>query len=276
MRPILFEHGDFVIPTFYLMMVVASIVGTYIVYYFCKKEGLSRVVALDVGMIGTITGIIGARIFHIVIEYPWYYLEHPTYTWQIWRGGLVWYGGMIVATFSIIGYLRWRKQPILPYLDILAISICAVLFFGRVGCFSVGCCYGQPTHLPWALIFPPYSEAGRQFPGIPLHPTQLYEMTSMVGLFLIGVYVENRKKFYGQTAWIILILYAIARGVIEIFRGDSDRGIFTGGLSTSQIIGILNIGVGIVLYVYCRNRFPVTPHRPESPVPQASGAPLQP
>ena len=170
---------------------------------------------------------------------------------------------MIVATFSIIGYLHYRKQPLLPYLDSLAIAICAVLFFGRVGCFSVGCCYGQPAHLPWALIFPHYSEAGRQFPGIPLHPTQLYEMGSMVTLFLIGVWVETHKKFYGQTTWTILILYAIVRGIIEIFRGDSDRGVFTGGLSTSQIIGLINIVVGIFLYRYCRRRFPLPPpHTP--------------
>ena len=259
MFPILFEKGAIVVPTFYAMMAIASIAGTYVIYYFAKKEGLSRVIALDLGMIGTVTGIIGARIFHIVIEYPWYYLEHPSYTWQIWRGGLVWYGGMITAAFCIIAYLRYRNQPFLPYLDILAIGICVVLFFGRIGCFSVGCCYGQPTHLHWALVFPSYSEAGRQFPGIPLHPTQLYEMASMVVLFAIAVTIENRKTFYGQTVATILVLYAVARGVIEIFRGDADRGIFFLGLSTSQLIGVFNIGVGIALYLYCRTRYRITP-----------------
>lgn len=272
MFPIVFSRGDFFIPTFYLMMVIASLGGTYVIYYFAAKEGLSRVVALDIGMIGTVTGIIGSRIFHIVIEYPWYYIEHPSYVWQIWRGGLVWYGGMIMAALSVLAYLRLKKLPVVPYLDITALAICIALFFGRIGCFSVGCCYGKPTHLPWGIIFPPSSEAGRQYPGLPVHPTQLYEMTSVALLFVIGVWIERRKTFHGQTMAIIIALYAILRGIVEIFRGDADRGIFF-GLSTSQLIGLVNLTAAVMIYRYCRKRYPIV-QRSEIPgLPNAFSSP---
>lgn len=238
------------------MMFIASIVGTATVFYLAQKRNLSRVAVIDIGWIGTLTGIIGARIFHIVIEYPWYYLENPTHVWQIWRGGLVWYGGVLVATGSIIAYLRYRKLPLLPYLDVTAVAIAAVLFFGRLGCFSVGCCYGKSTHLPWGLVFPPTTEAGRQFPGIPLHPTQVYEMASMVMLFAISFWVERHKRFYGQTTSLYLMLYAVSRSTIEIFRGDADRGLFY-GISTSQILSIVAFLIGAVFYAASRKRYPV-------------------
>lgn len=254
MFPIAFQIGTFIVPTFYLMMVFASIGGTGTAYYFAKRAGLSRVAVIDLGIIGTTTGIIGARIFHIIIEYPWYYWENPSYTWQIWRGGLVWYGGMLFATISLIAYLRWKKLPILPYLDVIAVGCAVVLFFGRIGCFSVGCCYGIPTHGPLGIVFPATSEAGRHFPGIPLHPTQLYELTSMVIIWLVCMRIETHKRFHGETTWSFVILYAVFRSVIELFRGDADRGIFL-GISTSQLISIATFATGLSLYLYCRKRY---------------------
>ena len=257
MLPFLFKIGDFELPTFYTMMLIASLVGTTITYRLAKRAQLSPLAAIDISIIGTLMGIFGARIFHIVIEHPGYYLENPTHVWQIWRGGLVWYGGVIIGSASVVAYLKRKKLPILPYIDVLTPALAVVLFFGRVGCFSVGCCFGQPTHLPWGIIFPSYTEAGRQFPALPLHPTQIYEAVATLAIAYAMFRVELKKRFYGQTTAFYLIIYALVRSAIEILRADADRGIFF-GVSTSQIISALAIGLGIFLYRHCKTRYPVS------------------
>jgi len=47
-----------------------------------------------------------------------------------------------------------------------------------------------------------------------------------------------------------LITYAAGRGVLELFRGDLDRGfVIEGVLSNSQFISLLIISVAIYFYV---------------------------
>ncbi len=253
MFPILFKIGDVSIPSFYAMMLLASIVTTLFLIYYAKRAGLSPAIAVDIGIIGTLTGIAGARIFHILVEYPWYYWENPSHIWQLWRGGLVWYGGPMLAAPAIVAYLKFRKQALLPYFDCLAAALPIVLVFGRIGCFSVGCCYGQPTYVPWGMVFPPTSEAGRQFPGLPLHPTQLYELAFTILMSGAMFWVERHKRFLGESVALYLLFYPVGRTVIEIFRGDADRGLF-GGISTSQIVSGIAFSLGLFLYRYYKRR----------------------
>jgi len=66
-------------------------------------------------------------------------------------------------------------------------------------------------------------------------------------IFLILYFViRPRRRHFGDVfAW-MLILYAIARSLCEIFR-DDDRGVFFGFISTSQIISIPLFAGGIFL-----------------------------
>jgi phosphatidylglycerol:prolipoprotein diacylglycerol transferase len=85
--------------------------------------------------------------------------------------------------------------------------------------------------------------------ALPVHPTQLYESVACFLIFVILYYVTRpRRRAYGQVFASMLILYAIARSVVEIWR-DDDRGVFFGGhLSTSQLISIPLFIAGVVLH----------------------------
>ncbi|MGB9628203.1 MAG: prolipoprotein diacylglyceryl transferase family protein, partial [Thermodesulfobacteriota bacterium] len=74
-------------------------------------------------------------------------------------------------------------------------SIALGLFFGRLGCFSAGCCYGRKTSLPWAVVFKdPNSLAPL---NVSLHPVQLYEAGMGLGLFFLLIWWERRKGLEG-------------------------------------------------------------------------------
>lgn len=67
---------------------------------------------------------------------------------EIWQGGLVWYGGLILGFICSFIFVLWRRLPIGKMMDIGAPAIMLGLAFGRIGCFLNGCCWGKYTHSP--------------------------------------------------------------------------------------------------------------------------------
>lgn len=112
--------------------------------------------------------------------------------------------------------------------------------------------YGRPTSVPWAVTFtdPDAARVGGAPLGVPLHPVQLYESVVCLILFLFLAWLARRKRFDGEVILAYAISYAIARFLIEYFRGDADRGFVLGGLfSTSQFIAVLLFLASSVLLV---------------------------
>lgn len=241
------------------MVMVASLVTTFYVYYQAKKKGLSQIAVLDIAMIATLSGVIGARLFHIFVEAPEYYLEHPSYVFHFWRGGFVGYGAFIGVLLGTLGYLKIKKLPVLQYCDLVALGCPLIIFFVRIGCVGAGCCYGKETDFFFHLIFQnPSSDAGKDFPGVALHATQIYDMMNAIITFIVIHIVDKRKKFQGQVMITFFMTYAFMRFFIEFLRGDEDRGIFFNGLlSASQITGIVIWIVGILAYVYLKKKTPL-------------------
>ena len=94
-----------------------------------------------------------------------------------------------------------------------------------------------------------------------VHPTQIYESAASLAVAAICLlYVQPRKKYDGQVFVAFLALYAVARFLLEILRRD-DRGGGL-GLSTSQLISVLMIGIAIVVH-----RLRSRPSHPTSPPP---------
>jgi phosphatidylglycerol:prolipoprotein diacylglycerol transferase len=195
---------------------------------------------------------------------------------EVWRGGLTFYGGLIVATIFGLSFARRHRMSMGKVADLCAPWIASGLALTRLGCFLNGCCYGKITSVPWAVRFPAGSpswqaqhEAGLIADGaaaLPVHPTQIYLSLLNLATFLLLIFaVKPRKKFDGQVfAW-LLILKGIFRSLVEIWR-DDDRGVFFGFLSTSQIISLPLVAFGVFLLV----RGGRAAARPSSPVPLAS------
>lgn len=256
MYPFIFHSGDVYVPTFFFMVMIASLATTFYCYRLAPKKGLSQIAVLDISLTATIAGIIGARLLHIFTEAPSYYWEHPTYVFHFWQGGFVGYGAFIGVALGTIGYLRLKKLPILSYCDLIALGCPLIIFFVRVGCLGAGCCYGKPTDFFLNLTFTnPASDAGADFPGVSLHATQIYDMLNAIVTFAVVHVVDKRKKFHGQVMLVFFMLYALLRFFIEFIRGDEDRGVYFGGaVSTSQITGIIIIIVCLFIYYHLNKR----------------------
>jgi phosphatidylglycerol:prolipoprotein diacylglycerol transferase len=159
---------------------------------------------------------------------------------KFWNGGLAYYGGFLLAVPVGLWMARRAKLGLWRIADLTAPFIAFGLFFGRIGCFLNGCCYGRPSTLPWAVDFPQIRGHGT------VHPTQLYESLGALAVFALLYFgVRPRKRAHGQVfAW-LLVLYGALRFGLEFFR-DDDRGALF-GLSTSQWIGIPLVAWGVHL-----------------------------
>ena len=177
-------------------------------------------------------------------------MQNPVEIVKVWEGGLVFFGGLIASTAYGIYFFVKHKLPAWKMIDILTPGLVVAHAFGRLGCLGAGCCYGRPTDLPWGIKL--HSElVDASMRGIPLHPTQLYESTSLFILFAGLMYVFKHKKFDGQVGLTYFMLYPIIRSIVEIYRGDSIRGfIIDDVLSTSQFISIFVFLGALAVLVY--------------------------
>lgn len=251
MFPILFHYGEFVIPTFFTLVMIGALVASFYMYFFAAKHGYSQVVALDIGIVGAIAGILGGRLFHIFFEELEFYIEDWTHAFEFWRGGFVSYGAFIGGTLAVIVYLKLRKLSVAKYADLVGVALPLVVFFVRIGCLGAGCCYGKPTDFFLHLTFHnPTVPAGEHYLGLPLHPTQIYSIAYSIFLFWFLNWRYPRRRFNGEIALLFFMIYPLLRFLNEFLRGDADRGVYFGGwLSTAQITGFFVFAVSLILYI---------------------------
>src|SRR4030043_817819 len=196
MHPILFRFGPLTIHTYGLLVAVGFLIGLGFAVRQARKEGTPADKIIDLGFYILLSAIIGSRLGFNLINAS-HYIKNPLDIFKIWEGGLVFYGGVLLAVPTAIWYVKKNGLGIWSTADVFAPSIAIGHALGRLGGFFAGCCYGKTAQsLPWAGTFTnPESLAPI---GIPLHPTQLYESAGEFINFLILIALRKNKAFKGQ------------------------------------------------------------------------------
>ena len=135
------------------MTVIGFITGYFLVRRLIRNISSDPGVITNVVLYCLIAGVVGARAFYVIHHISQFRGNLPA-VFATWRGGLEFYGSVILAVPVIVFYLWHHKQPIRRYLDILAIGLMLGLAFGRIGCFLNGCGFGKPTQAPCTIRFP--------------------------------------------------------------------------------------------------------------------------
>ena len=250
MHPILFKIGPITIYTYGVLIATAFFLGLALAARQARVEGEDPQKIMDLSFYILISAIAGSRLLYIVVEYK-EYISNPLRIFKVWEGGLVFYGGFIMAMAVVIIYVKKNEMSLWKVGDILAPSVAIGQGVGRLGCFFAGCCYGRETDVPWAVIFKNPNTLAPM--DVHLHPTQLYDSANGFIIFAILLILRKFKKFDGQLFWTYTLLYAVGRFIVEIFRGD-ERGFVTASLSTSQFIAIPLFAVSIVMLIKLKRR----------------------
>ena len=236
MHPHLFSLGLLSIKMYGLLVAVGFLLGTSWASWQAKKRDIPPELVMDIALISMVCGVLGARLFYVALNWQ-YFANQPLEIIMIHRGGLVLYGGLIMAIAGDLIYLKWQNAPIWEIADIAGPTACLGQAAGRLGCFFNGCCYGLPTGSFFGVNFPPGSAAFYQYPGVAITPIQLVATLINLGLFAFLWWRLTKRHFQGQIFSLYGILYSVYRFGIEFARGDVERG-FYGTLSTSQWISI--------------------------------------
>lgn len=236
MHPVLIRIGPLTIHTYGVLVAAGFLLGLALAVKQAKREGVPPERILDIGFYVLLSAIIGSRLLFVAIN-AGHYAEHPLDIIKIWEGGLVFYGGLILAVPVAIAYMRKHRLDAGTVTDIFAPSLAIGHAAGRLGCFSAGCCHGKPADVAWAVTF--FDPESIAVTGIPLHPTQLYESLGEFLNFLVLIALRRRQSFKGQLFWTYIFLYSFLRFVVEFYRGDAARGYLVAGISVSQGISIV-------------------------------------
>ncbi len=245
MHPILLELGRFKIYSYGFMLALSFFVGILLAAKRAEKQGLKSDLIYDLSIILILGAVIGSRGLYILTH-----LDHFHGLMDIialWQGGATYYGGMILAVAGAMVFLRIKGVSFLKVADICSLSVALGVFLTRIGCFLSGCCFGKPTECSLGMIYPAGSPAGNTYSGIHIHPTQLYSSFYGLVIFLALLVLEKKKGFDGYTFGFMLILYGIARFVVDFFRFYEDSAIVWHGFIDNQLISVVVIVGGLVL-----------------------------
>jgi len=259
MHPIIIgsESSRFTIHGYGLMLAVSFLLGILLASRRAKKQGMDPNLIMDLSIWIVIAAIVGSRFLYVI-----YHLEEFRGNWldtinpfqssgRIGIAGLTMLGGVVLAIFVSMIYLKKKKMPILKTADIVIPSVALGVFLTRIGCFLNGCCHGIPTDLPWGVTFSnPYSAIAPNLLNQPIHPTQLY--SSLYGLIIFGILLvaERYQKFDGFIFYLFLVFYGIARFFVDMVRYYEDSAMIASlGITINQAISLLMTAVGIIFLV---------------------------
>ena len=261
--PVIFEIGGFKLQYYGLMYIVAFAITFFLVLYRLKHENRFEFTTDHVKDITTylILGlIVGARLGYVLFYNFSYYIKHPleiiipfsfsngiTFTGI---SGMSYHGGLIGATFAAWFYLKKAELNWWSGVDLFVPAIPLGYTFGRLGNFINGELFGRVTTSAVGMYFP-MAPAGQL-----RHPSQLYE-AFFEGIFLFVILWTIRKVRIPNGAMLALYLigYGIVRFFIEYFREpDAHLGFVLASFSMGQILCLLMVTAGVLLYVYLARR----------------------
>lgn len=187
----------------------------------------------------SVIAFFGARLFHLVVERPQFFLNHPSKALSSFDG-MTFYGAFLSGAFGLwLVSLYISDESKQKLFDLAALSTALTYGFMRLGCFLSGCCWGKITPVKWGVVYH-HPKSFMPYHGIPVHPVQIYDALLGFGLFFLLLFLRQKKpQVTGKLFPIFILFYAIGRFFTETFRGDSYRGVdILLGLSTSQVISV--------------------------------------
>lgn len=246
-EPVLMQIGSITIHWYGLILAVAMAVAVALGMILAKQRHLAIDDLLDLALWAVLAGIIGARLYDVMIIDWQYFSRHLDRIFYIWQGGLAIHGAIIGGAIAVYLWYRLKKKNIWPWLDIIAVALPLAQAIGRWGNYFNSELFGWPTGWPWGI---PIAESLRpiiyrneQY----FQPAFLYESILNLFLFagLLWLFRLDRLKA-GQLAGLYLIGYGLVRFLMEFIRIDATGMLF--GVRMPQLASIVLAVIGLVIF----------------------------
>lgn len=302
--PIAFQVGPLPVYWYGICYAVGLFVSYQVMVGEARRRGLDAGLIADGMVIIAVAALIGGRAYHVIDQWslyrddiitailPIHHQADGSYTFAGFSGLGV-YGGIISGTVVGALYIRWKRQSVWRWADVIAPALFAMQAIGRWGNFFNQELYGPQTSLPWGIAIqcknrvqtagyacPPGSDPNATL-GQHFQPLFLYESMSallgMVVLLWLGRRLADRLRV-GDLLPIFLIWYSVTRFLLEFLRSGYNWTV--GGIATAQIVSAGTIVVALVV-LWFRHARPAPSGQdaeaeasaePESPPPESPAA----
>ncbi|MDD4032376.1 MAG: prolipoprotein diacylglyceryl transferase [Bacteroidales bacterium] len=245
--PEIFRIGAIAVRWYGLFFALSFVLGYYLFLKFFKKEQVP-VEELDLLTMYMVVGtIVGARLGHCFFYEPQYFLSHPVEILYIWQGGLASHGAAIGILLALWYFSKKVQRPFLWVVDRIVIVVALAGACIRLGNLMNSEIYGNPTSLPWGMIFSLRGET------LPKHPTQIYEALWCLVIFTLLYLIYQRKggkTVNGRLFSLFLILLFTFRFFVEFIKEPQEAFEATMALNMGQILSIPFVLAGIFLLTY--------------------------
>ena len=245
--PVAFYIGNFGLRWYALAYLTGIISAWYLTKINIKKYniGISDEELDDLVFYTTLGIILGGRLGYVFCYGSDYFFKNFLEIFAIWNGGMSFHGGIVGVIAGLFYFSYKTKRPFLMITDLVALYVPIGIFLGRIANFVNGELWGRASTVPWAVKFP----SGGY---IPRHPSQLYEAFTEGVLMLIILNALWKKEFvrkhYGIISSLFLIVYAISRISMELFREpDAQIGFLWGGVTMGQVLSLPFLILGIYI-----------------------------
>ncbi len=279
-NPVLFRIGPVSVYWYGVLIVSGAMLAAHTASKLSSRNGHDPEIAWNALIICLVTGVIGARLYHIISSWE-YYRVHLGEMFGLQMSGFAIYGAVFGGLFGVWAFTRYHKLRFLEWTDYPAPALLLAQAIGRWGNYFNQELYGYPTDLPWGIYIAPE----HRLPGLEgyerFHPTFLYESVLCFAGFLVLLYLARnwrKNRLYGDIFFLYGIIYPVIRFFTEFQRPDAWK---IAGVPTAQWLSI-----GCVLFIssllYVRHKLrrpnmiylPGTPWQPPKEE-EAEPAPLQ-
>lgn len=244
MNRVCFTIGGRPIYWYGVMAAAGFLAGLFHWQWLGRRQNRPSEFAADLMFWILIAGLVGSRLAYVISEWSdfrgrWLHVV------RVDEGGLIFYGGLAAAAIAVAVLARRRKEPFWSLADFTISALPLGHALGRIGCFINGCCYGKPTHAPWACYT---ADAWR-------HPVQLFESGANLAIYAVILAYWARHKFRsdrnGRICGLYLMLYPPVRFFLEFLRGDPRMRWL--GWTVAQWISVGLFGLGIIVWARARS-----------------------
>ena len=250
--------GSLSLPWFMILIVVGIAAGTEFSRWRAIRNGLSVKITVDCTLAMVASGFVISHFFAVGFY-------HPELLAEDWKNLLPWYnfsissvGGFLGAGLAIPLFLKvWKKVPVWPYTDNLAMGFVLGFAFGRAGCATAHDHIGKPTEFFTGVAFPPdWPRAGVELGT--RHDLGLYECVLAFSIFALFVVLDRKKDWFdGFYSGLLLVLYCPFRFGFDFLRAEdlsrADQGVKSdlrwAGLTFAQwgVIFLFLVGVWMLV-----------------------------
>lgn len=252
---IFFSFGPFTFYFYGLFLLIAIFSGILLTLKLSPKFEIKKEDLIDLSIYLIIFGIIGARIYEIFLEFPYYY-KNPFSIFKIWEGGLAIHGAILSGLFTIYFFSKKRQLNTLKLTALIALALPLGQAIGRWGNWFNQELFGLPSKLPWSIPISILNRPANFIDFEYFHPTFFYESLGSFFIFIILLLFVYRRDFIsGNRSKLIisfyLISYSLLRFLLEFIKIDETPYFLV--LRWPQIFSLLII-VFAIFYLYRTRR----------------------